>query len=130
MVKLYIQDFGSSQKLFIFADTAQALEYQYNSLYNFGATSGELFGGDEIKGRFVAYIWTNKKKMIGYFANLLHNRYWLKTGRDPEGPLFDGLIIKRAENLFSNIEKGEILPRKSLLANPDECNLGVIKAEK
>ena len=129
MVKLNIQDFGSSQKLLIFAENARELEYQYNSLYNFGATSGELFGGDEINRTFIAYIWTNKKKMIKYFSNLLHNRYWLKTGRDPEGSMFDSLITKRAEKLYSEIEK-RALPRKMLICNPNEHSFGKITAEK
>lgn len=132
MVRLYIQNFGTVQKLFVFADTAQELEYQYNSLYNFNATSGDLFNVCEMEGNFIAYIWTNKKKMIKYFDNLLHNRYWLKTERDPDGTLFNNLIMKRAEKLYFNIKKYKVEPHSHQLSLGDlvEYKLGIVVAEK
>lgn len=106
MVTLVMRDCGSVCKIVIKADELEELEFKYNELYNWGCSGGSLSPIEFINGRFVAYIWSNKKNIIRYYMNLLENRYALKTGNEPEnGELFQKMLYKKAEEFFKNIDR-------------------------
>lgn len=119
MVNLYLQDFGTVCKLFVFADTQQEATYQYNELYNWCATSGDLQNIDELGGKFRYFIWTNKRKLIRYFYNILEHHYFMKTGREPDGVLFKTKLQEQAERRYKNLERREITDRRTRFANLD-----------
>ena len=119
MINLYLQDFGTVCKLFIFADTQQEATYQYNQLYNWCATSGELQDVGELGGKFIYFIWTNKRKLIRYFYNILEHHYFMKTGREPDGVLFKAKLQEQAERRYKNLERREISDRRTRFANLD-----------
>lgn len=114
MVNLYLQDFGTVCKLFIFADTQQEAEYQYFSFYNWQGTGGELYSMGVYNGKFRYFIWSNKRKLIKYFYNIKEHKYFLKTGREPDGPSFKTELLKQAERTYKNLEKREVMSRKAL----------------
>lgn len=117
MVNLYLQDFGTVCKLFIFADTQQEAEYQYFSLYNWKGTGGILYTLDIHNGKFRYFIWSNKRKLIKYFYNIKEHKYFLRNGREPDGPLFKAELLRQAERAYKNLERRDVMDRKSLSIN-------------
>lgn len=64
MVKLYIQDYGSAIAIGIQSDNKQEINEQFNSFWNFGATSGEL----EWNTPEFAYFWTTPENFQKYLV--------------------------------------------------------------
>ena len=121
MVNLYLQDFGTVCKLFIFADTQQEAEYQCNSLFNWKGTSGEVYPLDVHNGKFRYFIWSSKRKLIKYFYNIIEHKYFLRTGREPDGLLFKAELLKQAERAYKNLERQEVMSRKTLFSINTNC---------
>lgn len=106
MVTLQLLDCGSVCKLFIKSDDLEELQRQYYSLYNRKATNGDLSNVEYINNRFVAFIWSSKKKLIQYYFNVLENKYAIKYNTEPEiGPLFYQKLLSLAESFYKNIER-------------------------
>jgi hypothetical protein len=70
MPSLIYQNLGSSWAVGILGATKLEVEQRYYSLYNWGATNGELHWVEETEPRCFAYIWTTKKKLFQYFIKL------------------------------------------------------------
>lgn len=111
MANLSIEDYGTGYKLLIQGKDKEDIELTYNSLYNLMATSGSLYPLDE--STFSYFIWTTKKKMLRYFYNLLENRYYLKTGHEGAGELFNKKLWDLAAHHLSLIPKRETVPKKA-----------------
>ena len=129
MTQLYLQDFGTVCKLYIYSDTQEELEYQFNSFYNWQATSGYLSDIDNINDRFSSFIWTNRRKLIKYFCNIIEHHYFMVTGREPEGELFRRRVRELAERRYLTIERRQGISGKKGI-NVDtyhlSCDLTII----
>lgn len=129
MIRLYIQDFGTVCKLFITADTQNEINEQYFSIYNRKGTSGGLYLSDmTIENKQAYFIWTNKKKLIIYFYNMLENLYFLKTGNESNnGELFRRELFKQANKRLQLIPKLSIIHNKLNNVQDYKCDLDYIK---
>lgn len=107
MVQLFLQDYGTVYKLFISSPNPKDIEYQYFSLYNREATSGGLYDSEYlIEGNPSSFIWTNKKKLLQYFYNVLENEYCLRFDRETDGgPKFKEFLMKKAAEKIDKLQR-------------------------
>lgn len=106
MAELFLQDYGTVCKLFIIGDNDEDIKHQYYSLYNWNGTAGELYESESLIGGKQAYfIWSNKKKLLNYFYNILEHHYYMKIGHEADGPLFKQLLLKQAIDKFEELKR-------------------------
>ena len=70
MVKMVFQNLGASWALGLASENQHEIEEKFLSLYNWGATNGELHWLSETPGYYFAYIWTSENKLKKYFENI------------------------------------------------------------
>tara|TARA_B100000519_G_C14173598_1_gene405139 strand:+ start:445 stop:873 length:429 start_codon:yes stop_codon:yes gene_type:complete len=120
-MKLYYQDCGTYTAVAIESDDPNEIELQYNSLYNHGATDGELH---YMSDRF-AYVWTDEERLEKYFLNsslalLLNDSEKYKSVEG--GAMSDAK--KLAEIRKSNMKRDNFASNPSLRHVPDSFALG------
>tara|TARA_A100001037_G_scaffold302905_1_gene335682 strand:+ start:2027 stop:2455 length:429 start_codon:yes stop_codon:yes gene_type:complete len=120
-MKLYYQDCGTYTAVAIESDDPREIELQYNSLYNHGATDGELH---YMSDRF-AYVWTDEERLEKYFLNsslalLLNDSEKYKSVEG--GAMSDAKEL--AEIRKSNMKRDNFASNPSLRHVPDCFALG------
>ena len=129
MVTLTLQDAGSALAIFIYADIPEELELKFNSLYNFGCTSGKL----HYWTINFAHIWTTRQNLWNYLessslAELLQDEEACKTFKGIPGGLM-GVARQIAEEKLE-----DLFARRETVINyvglADFHEIGEISAEK
>ena len=108
MIKLWYQTKGNRLAILLEGDSREEINGAFLSFHNWGAAVSELYEtGVDNK----CYFWTNKKKLLNYYINIIEHKFYLKYGRE----LFDKtkeLSIIQAKKKVENIEYMQFLPRK------------------
>src|SRR5882724_1811146 len=81
---LLIQHIGEMVAVGIYSSNLKEIEEQYNSWYNWNATSGDLHWLNDTKEPYFAYILSTAARYCKYLFNVLENRFARKTNLELE----------------------------------------------